>query len=183
MALPFSRERTYNDDTPVDPNDLNAIQDSIAAEHNRSIHLSPAKFWATPATLDQIAMDESGAFWRGTPAGGSTRIGIIDITERLIPGDTIKEFVARWQNGATPTAGTFDIAIIRTPIATMVRATLASTAENTNTGGADVRRSKTVAVGHTVLADNYYAIEFEMNATAGDDQAGFGGVSVVLEDP
>ncbi len=31
MGLPDSRERTYTDDTPVDPNDLNAIQDSIIA--------------------------------------------------------------------------------------------------------------------------------------------------------
>ncbi len=59
MGLPDSRERTYNDDTPVDPNDLNAIQDAIIHMGGvRSRTFAPQPF-ITNNPADAITFDNT----------------------------------------------------------------------------------------------------------------------------
>lgn len=181
MAWPFSRLRTYAPGSQVFSADLNAIQDEIIARRNRSILISPASFLYTPDTLPQIGIDEGGGFWRAFIGSTGTLGGTADITPFLMPGDVIKDLIVRWQNGATPASGgNFDIGIIRTPMSTLIPVQFAVTAEDTDTGGADALRSRTISVGHTVLSDNSYGVEFEMYGTAVGDQAGFCGITVVL---
>ena len=65
MALPTSRNRTYTTDTPVDPNDLNDIQDAmIGGWHGeKTIHLAPA----TGMINNSVA---EGSLWKFITNGG-----------------------------------------------------------------------------------------------------------------
>lgn len=180
MALPFTRHQTFAALSQITSAFLNALQDAITARHNKPLHFSPASFLLNQPIADWT-LDESGAQMRSDPASGAKQC-ILDLSPWLIPGDTIKELVCRWQNGVTPSAGAASFQLLRAPVATFGTQTVIATTAglDTNTGGASVLRSSTLAVAHTVLANNYYGLYFELDATAGNDQAGFGGVTVQL---
>lgn len=182
MPLPFTINTTYAPGSQVKSADLNAIQVAIKDRHNKSLHFQPGSFYlSSPA--DWIVYD-TGALAASVVSTGA-KSGFLDITPWLIPGDTVKEFVARWANGATPSAGTITFRLHRTPFSEIgnrppVPGAQWTTAQTTNTGASLAARSVTHAVAHTVLADNFYLLQFDMDATAGDDQAGFGGFTLVL---
>lgn len=180
MAWPFSRLRTYTAGSQVPSSDLNAIQDYVVGRHNRSFHFTPASFLLNQPS-SQWVLDESGAQARAVAASGAKQC-ILDLSPWLMAGDTIREIALRWQNGVTPSAGTVTFQLLRADVATFGTQTSVATSAGltTNTGGASVLRSSTLSVAHTVLADTYYGMYFEMDATAGNDQAGFGGISLVL---
>ena len=182
MGLPFTRERTYDDTTPVDPNDMNALQDAIAAEHNRPLHFGPASFQPTNHDL-QLATD--GHLYARDPGVGSGVMWVVmDLSPWIIPGDTIKELIWRWSNGTNPNVGAVEINLKNVTLATGAAGALAIVdSDDTSTGGAELVRSATVAVNHTVLANHVYFILFKMDDTGNDDQAAFRGVTVVLEAP
>lgn len=115
MALPDSRERTYNDDSPVDPNDLNAIQDSIIA-----LHLQAAgerrQMFAAGAEFRPIAGDEADVVLNGvavisTGASGYTIYAPI----RAQVGQMIRSIVLWWVNPGAG-AGTFTWRIVKREI-------------------------------------------------------------------
>lgn len=143
---------------------------------NTPIHLAPAN-WLLDVNFN---VEESGAQARSVIATGD-KFATIDFTPFLVPGDTIREFVARWMNGATPSAGEVRFQLLRTPVGTGTSVQIALAILDTNTGGPLIDRSHTEPVGHVVLANNYYSLFFEMDATAGNDQAGFAGATIVLE--
>jgi len=181
MGLPFSRERTYNDDTPVDPNDLNAIQDAICAPNNRPIHFGPHS-WSTAqdaGSNSKVGSDEVVQFNAG--AGFMTNL---DLTPWLTPGATIKEITWRWFNGPTPTAGVINLTLFRRPVGTAgATVTIDNTVDDTDTGGADVERELTVAIGHVVVANNIYRLRVIIDQTGADDGAGLRDATVMLETP
>lgn len=178
MALPFSINTTYAAGAQVKSVDLNAIQTSISNEHNKPLHFAAAAFTLQLAPTT-VLFDYSGA-WKTVAASGLNAC-TLDLTPYLIPGDVIKEITLRWRNGVTAAAGTCTLSLCRTPIATPFTETVMfASGQNTSTGGANVDRSALIAVAHTVLANTLYAATFEVNATAGNDQVGFGGITVQL---
>lgn len=182
MPLPFSRERTYTDDVPVDPNDLNAVQDSITAKHNRPIHYL-AHSWAAAgknAKHSQFVLSLNEVDFPG-----ESFEALLDITPDLIPGDTIKEIVWRYYNGATPTAGLVDLTLTRVAVATGASTVVFNNgnADDTDTGGADAARNITTAINHEVLADHFYMLRVTFDGTGAGDGASLSGATVVLEQP
>jgi hypothetical protein len=170
MPLPFSRERDYTDDTPVDPNDMNAIQDSISAEHNRSIHFAIPPY---------------------DPTAFTPHIEI-DLSPWLIPGDTIKEFVFRWWNGDTPVASEIHFSVVYANVldgddpdngTSIVGPDPESVVSvDTNTGGANLYRTQTVASNHVVVANRTYIARIDIIHEANEDNAAPGPLTLVLGD-
>jgi hypothetical protein len=177
MSLPFSRERTYTDGTPVDPNDLNAIQDAIAAKHNRPIQFGASAF----ADNGNVARDNDALEVGGTPAVGF--IVWCELSPFVIPGDTIKEVTWRWGNGATPTAGAVRFIITRTNVATDAEETIYDSGlgtYDTDTGGAGAVRNQTTAIGIEIADGYFYELWMTVDATGADDGAWVRGATVVL---
>lgn len=181
MALPFSRNTTYAIGSQVKSADLNALQDSIVNHHNnRTIHIPAIASLIVSGAAPNISY---GGAVKQVAAGGAIT-GLIDLSPYLIVGATIKEITFRWRNGVTPAVGAFDAALRRNDIGTDPYDTgtsvAAITSQDTSTGGASAMRSTLLSVAHVVLADNVYLISWDLDATAGNDQASFGGLSLVL---
>lgn len=181
MALPFSRNTTYAAGSQVKSADLNALQDAIVNHtNNRTIHIPATASLLVSSGAPNISY---GGSVKQVGAGGAL-FGQIDLSPYLLPGATIKEITFRWKNGATAAAGSFDASLVRNDIGTdpydngTTVAALAT--QDTSTGGAGANRSLLLAVAHVVLTDHVYLINWEFDATAGNDQAGFGGLSLVL---
>lgn len=178
MPLPFDREETATTDSDVSSNLINKMQDAIKARHNKQLHFTAVAFNLQSSGIPN--RDYAGAV-RQVAAGGFLG-GLLDLTPWLIAGDTIKEITFRWKNGVTPAAGALEGYLSKaawaTPYADSSVAALVT--QNTSTGGASADRSLTLAVNHVVLAATAYVIGFEINATGGNDQAGFASVTVTL---
>lgn len=178
MALPFSRTETATAASKVKSNLVNEMEDAIVARHNKPLHF-PGDAFQVQQTAN-IIFDYTGA-WRSVGASG-LKTASMPLSQWLIPGDTLKEITWRWKNGATPTAGAITFSITRAPVATPLTPTsiVVVPGQTTNTGAANALRTLLSALNHVVLADNFYALTVEMDATAGNDQAGFNGVSLIL---
>lgn len=191
--LPFSRNRNYTTGTPVDPNDMDDLQDYIIA-----LYVGTRHFGAISLSQQQINAHVSGGIaspdWVFEYYGQNMRsvintgakVGQLDITPYLYPGVVIHQIKWRWINGVTPSAGTIDFfagySDVDSPLGAQTTiSTLAS--QNSSTGGASAERTATDTIDHTVLANKIYGIGFETNAAFGDDQAGIGAVSLILTAP
>jgi hypothetical protein len=137
--------------------------------------------WFMVTPIADINVDENGSFWRSVIASGA-KYTTLDLTPFLTPGDLIDSFVARWANGVTPVpGGTVQFVLARMPFSSTVQTIVTDSGLlTTDTGGPIVVRTQSFAVGHVVLPDTFYGLSFDMNTIAGNDQAGFGGISLVL---
>lgn len=171
--LPNSRNTNYAPDVAVKSADLNDIQDILVAQHNRPLHFAACDFGLGPNSQIQ-----GGAAIRQIAAGAFS--AFLDLSPWVIPGDTIKEFVLRYKNGNTPTAGNIALNFHRITVDTNALTNLQNSNENTNAGGALALRNVTKAVGHVVLADNFYFLQLTMDATGANDIAEIRGATIVL---